>query len=64
MQNVYPFSTFADLCLKNYLFFLISRIRDYLWKFTPFFAEVGSSVVYVLIGIGGAGTELNQINWE
>ena len=35
--------------------FLISRIRAYLWKITPFFAKVGTSVACVLIGSGGVG---------
>ena len=49
------FQNFADLCLKYYPFFLIWRIRAYLWKITPFFAKVGTSVVYVLIESGGWG---------
>ena len=49
------FQNFADLCLKNYPFFLIARIRAYLWKITPFLAKVGTSVVYVLIGSRGVG---------
>ena len=32
---------------------LISRIRAYLWKITRFFAKVGTSVVYVLVGSRG-----------
>ena len=55
MQKVYPFRNFADLCLKNHPFSLISRIRAYLWKITPFFAKVGTSVIYVLVGRGGGG---------
>ena len=49
------FKNFADLNLTNYHFFLISRICAYLGKNTPFFAKVGTSVVYVLIGSGGRG---------
>ena len=46
------FQNFAELCLKNYPFFLMSPIRAYLWKITPFFAKVCTNVVYVLIGSG------------
>ena len=49
-----PFQSFADLRLKNYPFFLISRIRAYLWKIAPFFTKVGTSMVYLLIRSGGA----------
>ena len=61
------FRNFADLCLKNYPFLLISRIRTDRWKITPFFAKVGTSVVYyqhvgrvcgvwgVGVGCGGGG---------
>ena len=38
--------------------------RAYLWKIAPFFAEVGTSVVYVLVGarsgVGGAGISSNS----
>ena len=45
-------------------FFLISRIRYYLWKITPFFAKVGTSVVYALIGSGGAAVLINLARVE
>ena len=45
---------------KTYPLFLISRIRAYLWKITPFFAKVGTRVVYVLIGGGGILIKLLQ----
>ena len=51
------FQNFADLWLKNYPLLLISRIHAYLWKITPFFAKVGTSVVYVLIGGGGGNNQ-------
>ena len=56
------FQNFADLCLKYYPFFLISRIRAYLWKITPFFAKVGTSVVYVLSESGGGGGYYPMLN--
>ena len=37
------------------LFFLISRIRASHWKNTPFFAKMGTSVVYILVGGRGRG---------
>ena len=42
-------------CLQNDPFFLISRICASQWKNTPFFAKMGTSVVYVWSG-GCGGT--------
>ena len=62
MQNFTLFQKFADSCLKNDPFFLISRTRASHWKNTPFFAKMGTSVVYVLVGSGGAGALSHQIH--
>ena len=45
---------------KNGPFFLISRIRASHWKNSPFFAKMGTSAVYVLVGSGGDG---ERIEW-
>ena len=64
------FQNFADSCLQNDPFFLISRIRASHWKNTPFFAKMGRSVVYVLVGSvcvwgggGGGGGGYNSQLW-
>ena len=49
MPNFTLFQNFADSCLQNDPFFLISRIRASHWKKSPFFAKMGKSVVYVLV---------------
>ena len=41
MQNFCPFSTFRWFMPEKLPFFLISRIRAYVWKITPFFRENG-----------------------
>ena len=43
------FQNFADSGLQNDPFFLVSRIRACHWKHTPFFAKMGTSMVYVLV---------------
>ena len=40
--------------MKNDPFLLISRIRASHWKTTPFVAKMGTSMVYALVGSGGA----------
>ena len=48
-----PLLKISPIYAKKITPFFISRIRAYLWKIIPFFAKVGTSVVYVLIGSGG-----------
>ena len=45
------FQNFADSCLQNDPFFLISRIRASPWKNTPFFAKMGTSIRSALVQI-------------
>ena len=52
--KILPFSKFRGLMPAKWPFF-ISRIRASLWINTPFFAEMGTSVVYVLDGSGCVG---------
>ena len=51
--KIYPFSKFRGLMPAKWPFFLVSRIRASHWKNTPFFAKMGTSVVYVLVGSRG-----------
>ena len=53
-----PFQHLADLCLKNYPFSDFANSRLYVWEITPFFAEVGTSMVYVLVGCGRGQTPI------
>ena len=54
------FQNFADLCLQNSLFCWFREFAPTFAKIAPFFAKMGTSVVYVLIGsvcvcVGGGG---------
>ena len=49
--KIHPFQNFAGSCLQNDPF---SWFRASHWRNTPFFAKMGTSVVYVLVGIGRA----------
>ena len=53
--KIYPFSKFRGLMPAKWPLFLVSRIRASHWKNTPFFAKMGRSVVYVLLGSRRAG---------
>ena len=53
--KIYPFSKFRGFMPAKWPFFLVSWIRPSHWKNTPFFAKMGTSVVYVLVGSRGAG---------
>ena len=58
--QILPFFKFRGLISANNPFFLISRIRVSHWKNTPFFAKMGTGVVYVLVGSGGPGTAITR----
>ena len=50
MPNFTLFQNFADSCLQNDSFFLDFANSPFPLKKYPFFAKMGTSVVYVLVG--------------
>ena len=61
MQNFTLFQNFADACLKNDPFYLISKIRASHCKNTPFLAKMDTRMVYALVGSGGRALELRLL---
>ena len=54
-ENVYLFSTFRRLMAEKSPLFLDFANSHLRLQISPFFAKVGTSVVYVLVGSWGAG---------